>query len=368
MDACRVKTISITGFRNLREVRDLALSRLNVLIGGNGAGKSSFLRFFEMLGSMHRSGRLQDFVLDHGGGDDQLFMGAKTTPEIQAHVTWTDEEAGVGDYALRLSYAAGDTLKIAEERYRFVPAGASAPTPYKRLPSPSMESRLKDQTAPVAQLVRRLLQQCAVFHFHDTSASASVNKRWDVADCFCLRTDGGNLGAVLLDLKVNDVSRYNLIVRQIQRVFPALDDFVLEPVKGKVLFCWKSRFSDKTMGPYLTSDGTLRLFFLVTLLNLPAERLPSVILMDEPELGLHPQAIELVAAMVKRVAQVKQVIIATQSPLLLDCFSPDNIIVAESRGGAAELRRLERQEYERWLAEDYLLSDWWMSRTVGGLQ
>ncbi len=367
MGVCRIKTLYISGFRNLKEVRDLELSRLNVLIGGNGAGKSSFLRFFEMLSAMHRSGRLQDFVLDHGGGDDQLFMGAKTTPEIKAHMAWT-AESGDYDYALRLSHAAGDTLKIAEEKYRFVPVLTNDRRPYQTLPSPSMESRLKDQPDPVAQSVRRLLQRCAVFHFHDTSMSASVNKRWDVADNFCLRPDGGNLGAVLLDLKTNDVLRYNLIISQVQRVFPALDDFVLEPVNGKVLFCWKSRFTDKTMGSYLTSDGTLRLFFLVTLLNLPADRLPSLLLIDEPELGLHPQAVELVAAMVKRVAQVKQVIIATQSPLMLDCFAPDNIIVAESCGGAAELRRLERQEYERWLAEDYLLSDWWMTRSVGGLQ
>ncbi len=360
-----IKTISIAGFRNLKAVHELALSRLNVLIGGNGAGKSSFLRFFELLGAMHRSGHLQDFVLDHGGADDQLFMGAKTTPEITAHIGW-EAGAGVCDYALRLAYVAGDALKIAEEKYRLSLTDAQAP--YQTLPTPSMESRLKDQPDPAAQTISRLLQQCAVFHFHDTSVSASVNKRWDVADNVCLRTDGGNLGAVLLDLKMNDVPRYRLIVSQIQRVFPALDDFVLEPVKGKVLFCWRSRFSDKTMGPYLTSDGTLRLFFLVTLLNLPAERLPSLLLIDEPELGLHPQAVELVAAMVKRVAAVKQVIIATQSPLMLDCFQPDNIIVAESRGGAAELKRLEKPEYERWLAEDYLLSDWWMARTVGGLQ
>jgi predicted ATPase len=181
-----------------------------------------------------------------------------------------------------------------------------------------------------------------------------------------LRSDGGNLAAVLLDLRERDRVRYQQIVQQIQRVLPTLDDFVLEPVAGKVLLRWRGRYSDKVFGTHLTSDGSLRLFCLLTLLNLPAERLPDILFFDEPELGLHPHAITLVAEMLKRIAATRQVVIATQSPGMVDCFELENIIIAESQNGAATLRNLPREQYQAWLDDDYLLSDIWLTAPIGG--
>jgi predicted ATPase len=180
-----------------------------------------------------------------------------------------------------------------------------------------------------------------------------------------MRSDGGNLAAVLLDLRESDGPRYQQLVRQIQRVFPTLENFVLEPVAGKVLLRWKSKYSDKVFGAHLTSDGTLRLFCLLTLLSLPDERLPDMLFFDEPELGLHPHAITLVSEMLKRVAKTRQVFIATQSPYMVDCFDLENIVVAEAEGGATKLHNMPKEQYQQWLDDDYLLSDIWLKTPVG---
>lgn len=361
----RITEVSIAGFRSLKCIEKLQLPPLTVLIGANGVGKSSFIRFFEMLGWMLRAGKLQEFVLRKGGGDDQFFMGSRITPEIKAELRISTDK-GFNDYRFEMAHlSAGDTLMLTHEAYRYSDASKAGQAGWSYLAGVSKESALPNQKNMTAKTIYTLLRQCSTFQFHDTSTNASIHQRWDVSDFAHLRSDGGNLAAVLLDLRENDALRYHQLVRQIQRVFPTLEDFVLEPVAGKVLLRWKSKYSDKVFGAHLTSDGSLRLFCLLTLLSLPDERLPDVLFFDEPELGLHPHAISLVSEMLKRVAKTRQVFIATQSPYMVDCFDLENIIVAEAKDGATTLRNLPKEQFQQWLDDDYLLSDIWLKSPVG---
>lgn len=361
----RITEVSIEGFRSLKLIEKLQLPQLTVLIGANGVGKSSFIRFFEMLGWMLRARNLQEFVVRKGGGDDQFFMGARSTPQIKAELR-IGTDKGFNDYRFEMAHlSAGDTVLLTHEAYRYSDASKSGQANWSKLSGVGKESALPDQANTTAKTINALLQQCSTYQFHDTSANASIHKRWDISDAVRLRSDGGNLAAVLLDLRENDAPRYRQLVRQIQRVFPTLDDFVLEPVAGKVLLRWKSKYSDKVFGAHLTSDGSLRLFCLMTLLSLPDERLPDMLFFDEPELGLHPHAITLVSEMLKRVAKTRQVFIATQSPYMVNCFDLENIIVAEAKDGATMLRNLPKEQYQQWLDDDYLLSDIWLKTPVG---
>ncbi|BCU08297.1 AAA family ATPase [Allochromatium tepidum] len=363
--ANRIKTVTIEGFRSIKNVARLELPQLGVLIGGNGTGKSNLIRFFEMVSFMLTAKNLQGFVARYGGGDDLLFMGARTTPRLHAEVS-IETQQGCNDYSFDLVHVANDTLVVTHEAYRFSDFNHPDPAHWTGLDAIGKESSLPEQQNRTARTILSLLRSCSTYHFHETSLKAPIHMSWDITDCVHLRDDGGNLAAVLLDLRENDRKRYDLIVAQIRRVLPTFKDFILEPVHGKVLLRWVGQYSDKVFGSHLTSDGSLRLFCLITLLNLPIERLPNVLLFDEPELGLHPHAMTLIAAMFKRVARYRQVIVATQSPYLVDCFDLDNIIIVRAPNGESQFHKLSRKEYQSWLEDDYLPSDIWLKESVGG--
>lgn len=363
----RIRSVTIEGFRSLRDIPNLELPQLAVLIGANGAGKSTLIRFFEMLSWMLKSKNLQEFIVRQGGGDDQFFMGARKTPRIHAELC-LETASGQNDYQFDLVHiSAGDSVMVMNEAYRFSAKGLTDRV-WTKLSTVGKESVLGDQKNKTAQTIINLLRQCSVYQFHDTSSNSAIHNRWDITESFRLRSDGGNLAPVLLDLQSNDNKRYQLIVKQIRRVLPTFNDFVLREEAGKILLRWAGNQSDKVFGSHLTSDGSLRLFCLLTLLNLGPAQLPDVMFFDEPELGLHPHAITLVAEMFKRLSKKRQIFIATQSPYLVDCFELENIIVASANNGETILKNLPREQYQEWLDDEYQLSEIWLKQVVGGLE
>ena len=159
-----------------------------------------------------------------------------------------------------------------------------------------------------------------------------------------------------------------MIRRTVRLTAPFLEDFILEPSalnEDKIRLEWRHRGSDAYFDASSLSDGTLRFIALATLLLQPKSRRPSVVLLDEPELGLHPHAIALLAALVKQVSVETQVVLATQSSLLLDHFGPEDVLVADRVNGATGFTRLDGKELEEWL-RDYSLGQLWEKNELGG--
>ena len=372
--APRIESVRIRGFRSLADFEIEALPPVAVLIGANGSGKSNFIRFFEMLSWMLRSRALGEFVGRQGGADDQLFRGRRVTPLIEASVA-VRTDVGRNDYRFTLVWAQPDRLMFTDESFRFSRPGHDTEASWQSLSSGHLEARLveagqggefADVNVTTARTILHLLRSCAVYQFHDTSDASRFMERWDVQDCAQLRSHGGNLAAILLRLEREDLRRYELICRQIGRILPVFERFDLVEQYGKVLLRWKTKESDKIIGAHLTSDGSLRFFALVTLLNLPPEMLPNVLLLDEPELGLHPAAVELIGHMIRRLGGDRQVIVATQSPLLVDVFDLDQIVVMEAEDGRTRCRTLDPSEYEQWLADGYTPGELWNTNLLGG--
>ena len=366
--------VHIRGFRSLADVEIYELPRVTVLIGENGSGKSNFIRFFEMMSWMLRSRRLAEFIERQGGADDQLFGGRKRSPVMDATVTMRTE-AGRNDYRFVLAHAHPDRFMFVEEAFRFSGRGLDTEADWQHLGSGHREAKIIEATQSsepgvinplTASVLVKLLQSCSVHQFHDTSDGSNFKQRWDAEENNYLRTHGGNLASVLLRLEREDIRRFELICRHIGRILPVFDRFQIEESYGKVLLRWKAKGTDKTFGAHLTSDGSLRLFALVTLLNLPAEMLPDVLLLDEPELGLHPAAVDLVAQLIMRQAEDRQVILATQSPLLVDAFDLDQIVVLELQDGRTECRKLNPDDYRVWLDEDFTSGELWRKNLLGG--
>lgn len=368
----RLASIHIKGFRSLADVRIDNLPQVAVLIGANGAGKSNFIRFFEMMSWMLRSQKLAEFVQRQGGADDQLFGGSKNTPSLEAELTLKTKQ-GSNDYQFTLAHAHPDRFIFTNEGFQFRRESSSTKMPWNYLKketwhylgSAHEEARIVTSKHPTARVIAHLLKSCAIYQFHDTSDSSNFKKEKDKEDNHFFRAHGENLAAVLFYLEREDPKRFQMICRHISRGLPTFDRFQIEEKHGRVMLRWKAKGMEKTYGAHLTSDGSLRFFALVTLLNLPAEMLPEVIFLDEPELGLHPTALALVANMIKSLANERQVIVATQAPLLVDEFGLDEIIVLELRDGRTEARRLDEDEYRHWL-DEYTTGELWQKNLLGG--
>lgn len=370
----RIDRFSVKGFRSLREVGPISFPDLAVIIGSNGAGKSNCIKFFEMLSFMLRSQNLSEFVARNGGADDQLFMGARGTPKLEAEIR-IETERGFNDYKFALTHAASSTggrLMFVDEAFRYSSSNYSGEADWIQLDSGTFEASIVDfsqrldvaSKQKTADMVVNLLKNYTIYQFHDTSTHSFIKQECDETDNRFMRSHGGNLAPILLRLQNEDIKRYKLIIRQIQRVLPSFGDFELEPLHGKIALRWQHKYGDKTIGAHLTSDGSLRLFCLMTLLNLPSDMLPDVLFLDEPELGLHPYAITLVSEMLRQVSQTQQVFVATQSPYLVDCFDLENIIVARLKDGATELKTFDKAAYQQWLDDEYQISDLWLQNIL----
>ena len=369
----RIQSVRINGFRSLKDfqIRDLPMAA--VLIGANGSGKSNFVRFFEMMSWMVGPGKLEEFVQRQGGAADQLFGGSGVSPQMTAKVA-IRTESGQNEYKFILTHAHPDRFIFTEEAFRYSSDEWISKADWQHLGSSHTEARLVEAAQshdvfgvnPVTvRVIVTLLRRCSVFQFHDTSDSSGIKIRWDTNDSNYLRSNGGNLAAVLLRLEREDLSRYEMICRHITRVLPTFDRFDIEDSYDKVLLRWKGKWTDKTFGAHLTSDGSLRFFALTTLLNLPPQMLPDVLLLDEPELGLHPAAISLIGDMIKSLSKERQIIVATQSPLLVDAFDIGEITVLELRDGRTEVRILDEGDYQRW-QDEYTTGELWQKNLLGG--
>lgn len=384
MEPSMIEFIRIRGFRSLADVELEGLPRAAVLIGANGSGKSNFIRFFEMLSWMLRNRRLTEFVEMQGGADDQLHGGSHLTPHIEAEIRLRTE-AGQNDYRFVLSRGHADRFYFSEECFRFIrnvsqtkifeQSDLGIEDWWEHLGKGHQEAEIVKAAQSkeyhgvnitTARVIVNLLRSCSVYQFHDTSNTSAFKKRWDAEDNNYLRSYGGNLAAVLLRLEREDIKRYELICQHISRVLPVFDRFQIEESYGKVSLRWKAKGTDKTFGAHLTSDGSLRFFALVTLLNLPPEMLPDVILLDEPELGLHPAAIALVAGMIKSLSIDRQIIMATQSPLLVDAFGLEEIFVLDLKDGRTEFRKLSPDDYQVWLDDNFTPGELWQKNLLGG--
>ena len=367
-----IESIHIKGFRSLADVEINELPRVAVLIGANGSGKSNLVRFFQMLSWMLRSHRLGAFTAQQGGADDQLFHGSRVTSRMDATLS-IRTEVGRNDYRFSLAHVHPDRFIFADEAFRFSRDDHSDEADWRYLGGGHSEAKIVEAAQSpqfggnrtTARVLLHLLRNCAVHQFHDTSDRSSFKIRWDAEDNNYLRSDGGNLAAVLLRLEREDPRRFETICRHIGRVLPVFDRFLIEERYGKALLRWKAKGMDKTIGAHLTSDGSLRFFALVTLLNLPPEMLPDVILLDEPELGLHPAAVTLLGGMIRSLSTDRQIIVATHSPLLVDGFDLEQILVLDMHEGQTEIRRLDENDYRHWL-EEYTTGELWQKNLIGG--
>ncbi len=367
-DRLKLKSVQLNGYKSIDgNGQKVHFGDISLLIGANGSGKSNLMSFFQMLNYM-MTGALQQYIGERGSADAFLYYGAKETQRISATVTFADS-INRDTYQFSLAHAARDTLIFAEEAITW--QSADKPKPYEIVLDPGQrESGLlefinrRNRTASdltTAKLVYTLLRGCQVFHFHDTSLTARVRNNCYLNDNRFLRSDAGNLAAFLYRLEQNELKYYERIVRYVRKILPQFKDFRIEPLELNQNYTrldWHDKSSDYLFGPHQISDGSLRFIALAALLLQPERSLPQVIILDEPELGLHPSAIHDLAAMIQRAGQFSQVILATQSVDLVDQFDADRVVTVDwdNDASCSVFRSHTHEDLAVWL-DNYALGE-----------
>lgn len=365
----KLMSVELSGWKSIKHAR-VEFGSLNALIGANGGGKSNFISFFKLLNEMIGE-RLQEYVAISGGAKSLLHYGSKQTSFIEADLRFATD-SGTSSYHMQLVNAAVDTLIFTEERLTFHRPGFPQPR-VEQLGAGHRETQLRgliQSENPTVRVLRGIISSCRVFHFHDTSADALIRKPGLIEENRHLHPDARNVAAVLYRYRHTSDLRpaYDRIVSTVRQINPRFGDFVLEPRPmnpREIQLNWREKGRDYTFGPHQLSDGTLRVIALATLLLQPENGLPDLVVIDEPELGLHPYAIEVLAGLFRKVSHHCQVIVSTQSADLLDHFDAEEVIVVDRKEEASEYRRLTTTELDSW-ADEYTLSDLWEKNVFGG--
>jgi predicted ATPase len=358
-----LERIQIKGFKSILDA-DIELSNLNVLIGANGSGKSNFITLFKLFNQIVEK-NLQLYVAESGGVDSFLYYGQKTTSRIIITLFF-----GQNGYKCSLIPTTNDTLIFESEECWY--HGFGYKEPYRiDLGEGHKETRLykearKQAKISIADHVLSNLSSWKVYHFHDTSDSAKVKQTGDIDDNDFFYPDASNLAAFLYLLQEKYYEHYTNIVDTIKMAAPFFKDFVLRPSPfnpNKIKLEWREKGSKNLFNAHSFSDGTLRFIALATLLLQP--ELPSTILLDEPELGLHPYAVALLANLLRSASMKTQVIVSTQSVTLVNQFDPEQIIVVDRDRKQSTFRHLRQEDMSSWL-DDYGLGDLWEKNILGG--
>ena len=363
--------ITVRGFKSIAAIERLRLGAMNVLIGPNGSGKSNFVGVFSFLNAI-RAGGLQDYVVRAGGADKVLHFGSRETDELYLDISFEND---TNRYEITLQPAGADDLVPGAEVAYFWDKARYPDRPYDIPIEPdgreagiSREARTSSRGSGVIAYVRNRLNRWKLYHFHDTSDASPMKKTADVNDNRHLRPDGSNLAAFLHLLRWEYPDSYRLIAGTVRQVAPFFEDFQLEPQRlnpSKILLEWRHTGTDAYFDASSLSDGTLRFMALATLFLQPEEFRPSVMLVDEPELGMHPFAITLLSSLMLQASDETQVIVSTQSSLLLDHFEPEDVLVADRVDGGTQLTRPDPAELDPWL-DDYSLGQLWEKNELGG--
>lgn len=364
-----IESISVQGFRSINRIQELELHGTNVIIGANGSGKSNFLNVFSFLRLVSRS-RLRYFVQMAGGADSILHFGRSHTPELECRLSFR-HGGERGEYSLQLEAMPNDFLTSTSESISFGDSSGNVAYMEGSNQEP-YEAGLSVRTAvhegpPGASNLRRLLDGCQVFQFSDVAPGSGITLNPELSDNRYVHADGSNVASYLFLLQQRHIESYEMIRDTVRRVAACFDDFVLEPITGSkdtVRIQWKFRDRNRVMDVSALSDGVVRFIALATVLLQPAKRLPSAVLLDEPEIGLDHLALRVLGDMIETASKQRQVIVATQSAALLDALPQENVLMTELRDGETHIGRLELDRLDVPLAE-CSLGELWQKGELG---
>lgn len=357
-----IKSIHIENFKSIKDSGVVEFKPINVLIGGNGAGKSNFISFFKFLNKLYEQ-QLQLYMAQNGRAESFLFFGIKSSEYLKGNITFDNDWQNGYEFTM-VPDTSGNLIFSREfSHYTHPKLNKSSIGPYNGSP----ESYLKTDDGYRNNYLRAHFRELKIFHFHDTSFNSDVKKPCNTQDYAYLKEDGGNIAAFLYMLQQSHPKNFGMIQTIVQSIAPFFDSFYLEPDEinaNQIFLRWKEKGFDTLFTAHNLSDGTLRMICLATLLLQPNP--PATIIIDEPELGLHPFAITKLAGLIQTLPEDIQIIISTQSVNLVNEFNAEDIIVVKRESGHETIfERQSEKTLKNWL-KDYSIGELWEMNILGG--
>lgn len=359
-----IEQVIIENFRSIRYCV-LPLRRLNILIGSNGVGKSNLISFFELVNSIYNQ-RFGVYTMEQGGIDNLLYFGRKHSEYIKGLLDFSNINAFF--FKLKANQTNKAFIEYTGDYFNVKRLSVKDYANWDKMiwDRAVEESEMQAKQYCRAKYIKGYLDSFRVYHFHDTSKTSAMKKLCNISDNAYLREDGSNLASFLYFLSEKYPKDFKKIEGTVRSIAPYFDRFDLKPNRSNeqtIQLEWKEKNSDMYLNAHNFSDGTLRFIALATLLMQPTP--PEVMLIDEPELGLHPAAINKLAALVRVASHKSQIIVSTQSPNFVDCFEPSDIITVDRENGQSVFKRLNADKLKEWLT-DYSIGDLWEKNVIGG--
>jgi predicted ATPase len=352
----KLQTLTVMGYKSIRALDKLELRDLNIVIGPNGAGKSNFVSLFRFLGRLARE-ELQDYVVKQGGLNKILYFGPKITDKLMLYF-----RSDVNEYSATLEPTSEGTLVFTDEWCAYM--GTKKWITVQNQTETQLRRTKRGGLIP--PFIYGPIENWRVYHFHDTSENAPLRSSAPLTEPERLAADGGNLPAFLYFLQEKHADTFELLLDTLRQVAPFFGAFVLRPEalnKELIRLRWRHVGRDELFDVSDLSDGTLRFIALSALLIQPDP--PSTIVLDEPELGLHPAAIAQLAALMHQVAPKVQIIASTQSPAFSNHFGWEDFIVVDREDDASRFRRLTENEVKPWM-DEFAMGEIWEKNLIGG--
>ncbi len=365
-----LEQIRIDNFKSIKSTT-INFKNTNVLIGSNGAGKSNFISFFKLLNSIVEK-KLQNYIAENDGIENLLHFGQKESESIFSEVIFDSNNGelfNLHKYGFLLKPTVDNRVFFENEFFGIKRVDQKDITSLNNINNSNSESNLFEDISGIKgnKYIINKLKTLKIYHFHDTSISAKIKKICNIEDNEILKEDGSNLAAFLYKIKIKNELTLKKIENTIKLVAPYFDSFVLKPTTQNddyIKLLWREKNSDSLFTANNLSDGTLRMICLITLF-LQNESL-DILIIDEPELGLHPFAIHLLYELIDSYTKKgKQIIISTQSITLIDKFSIDDIIVVDKKGKESVFKRLKEEEFKDWI-DDYSTGELFEKNMFGG--
>jgi predicted ATPase len=382
--AMKIQKLEIEGFRSLRQV-SWTPGDLNVVIGPNGTGKSNLLRFLELI-SVSAGGGLGKYIQSLGGMDPIVWDGKATSISFSLTTSPVGHPQGPDFYTLELSrLGVGSTYRITHEllaNFAKVRSGEKS-EPFKFLertersavvfdeaerslvaPPESFaedESLLFIATSPffanrAIPQFHQQLESISVYHDLHVNRDAVIRQPAIARSEKRVDADGQNLIPALHTLYTGDRDFKKNIDDAMKAAFGNdFEELVFPPAADQRIQLrvrWRTLRREQSASDL--SDGTLRFLFLLTVLASPSTG--PVIAIDEPETGLHPSMLPIIAEYAADAAMRSQVILTTHSPQVLDSFNDTRptTTIAKWSEGETTFHVVDEEELSYWL-NDYSL-------------